>query len=708
MRVPRKNPEINDAIELLQYHLIEANGVPSAAWTLLTADEREWVDTEIERALDLRYYLENYHFITTENGVLKALYPFWDHQEIVYEAVQQEWAENGYCKLIILKPRQLGMSTWTAAAMFHRTIMTPHCFTMLIGQNDRTSEHIYKMSLKAYDNLPWWLRPEYIYKTKSGAIEFQRADERERMMDPGLGSAIQVSPATQVSGIAIGRSVRCLHMSEASRYPSDEIWEADIKPSMNASDTFAIVESTGFGRQGLFYEMWGAAEDGDNDFRPIFLPIYKVRKYFLPIKGEFKLTSEEETFNERVLKEQHYQIPDEFWNFRRRGMRAAKRGGNKAGFLESYPLTPAEAFQSSGLCAFDRDSLEFQSLNCAVKPLWAGEISLISVEPPRFNTDGIEKIEPDFILPKRKSGRGGYRLHVWEMPEKGETYEESVDVALGNGGDYTVIQVWRAGSGREPDTQVAEWWGWIPPRRAAHVAAAIGLWYNAAEIAVEYMKDGVTTGNELRDLEYPNLYRPQKRDRIANQATNYLHWETNSKTRDEIIGCMNEALLDKTVVIRSEDLLDEMTDFAAMDIGGKVEGQGNNDDGCMSAMIGLFTLREATRHMKGVSDDVRRSQDDTPYIWGVYDNFMRQRGQYNTKAQAEKVMDGRPGWKVAPVMIMQANTIFSPIFDRVGPEHDLHYRHGVPSDQITPDLVYAYKSAMGNFGAQTEEFGEDW
>ena len=86
-------------------------------------------------------------------------------------------------------------------------------------------------------------------------------------------------------------------------------------------------------------------------------------------------------------------------------------------------------------------------------------------------------------------------------------------------------------------------------------------------MAVEYAKDGITTANELRDMDYPNLYRPQWKDKLTHQASNYLHWFTNQKTRDEIIGCMNEALLDHTVVIRDRDLLDEMIDFAAVDGG---------------------------------------------------------------------------------------------------------------------------------------------
>ena len=708
MRVPRKDPALNDAIDVLQDHYIRCDQDISRAWAELPRDGLVFIESEVKKALDLRYYLENYHFITTEDGILKSLYPFWDHQEIVYQAMCEEWAEKGCCKIIVLKPRQTGISVWTAAAIFHRTITTPHCFSMIVAQNEVTSEHIYKLSLNAYANLPWWLRPEYMYKTKKGAIEFQRADEKERMVDPGLGSALQVSPATQTSGVAIGRTLRALHASEVSRWPNDEIYENDIKPSMNALDTLQVFESTGYGRQGLFYDQWCSAVDGDNDMRPVWIPVYKVKKYYMPIKGPFELADDEKTFNERIKKEEKFEIPDEFWNFRRTRLRAAKRSGTKAGFLESYPLTPNEAFQSSGLCSFDRDSLEWQEMNKVCKPLYAGEINLVSMEPPRVNTNDIMPVGDDEILPRRKSGRGGKRFHIWEMPQTGDTYYVSGDVALGNGGDYSQCTVYRAGQGIEPDTMVATWWGWIPPKKFAHVVAAIGLFYNGSEVAVEYMKDGITTGNELRDMDYPNLYRPQFKDRLTHQASNYLHWLTNSKTRDEIIGCMNEALLDRTVIMRDADLLDECIDFAAMETGGRSEGQGNNDDGVMTAMIGLYCLRETTKHLK--TSAATEAQRDTGelHVYGVYDNLMRQRGQHNTQAEADAMIKGKPGWRVVPILVCNANTLFSPIFDAMGPESELYSKHGMHSTQILPDVVYAFRNATQLAGRASDEYNNDW
>jgi len=482
-RVLRKDNTLNDAIELLDQYYIRAGNNVSDALDLILAESPgalAFIYTETERCLDQRYYLENYHCISDENGNFRALWPWWDHQEILYEAMQEEWTEFGYCKVIVLKPRQTGISVWTAGTMFHRTIFTPHSFTMMVAQNPVVSAALQKMCLNAYDALPWWLRPDYLYKTKGDAIQFQRQDEKERIINPGLGSTIQVSHAGKATGVAIGRSIRNFHGSECSRWPQNDVFQSDIKPSMNANDTYGVMESTGLGRNGFFYDWWQGSVEGDTGWRPVFIPVYKVKKYYLPIRlkgdAQFTLNDDEVAFSARIQKEEKFTIPVEFWNFRRQGVRAAKRGDGKAGFLESYPITPAEAFQGSGLCAFDAESIERQQMRYVCKPIYAGEISLDedNVTPNPM----IREVADDEVLSKRKGERPSDRLWIWVLPEKGATYYASMDTALGvKEGDFSCVQIFRAGSGQEKDEQVAEWVGHVPPLLFARIGAALAYWY---------------------------------------------------------------------------------------------------------------------------------------------------------------------------------------------------------------------------------------
>ena len=691
MAVIRKINALNDAIEYLNQPFVRAGNDVQTAMQSLSPDELSFITEETSKCFDLRYYLENYYCIRDEDGNFRTLFPWWDHQEIVYEAMNEEFADHGFCKMIVLKPRQTGLTTWTAAAMFHRTVMNPHTYTMLVAQDPERSANMYSMCINAYQALPWWLRPESQYQTKGDAIVFQRKDDMQRLIDPGLGSTIQCSHAQKSSGVAIGRTIRNAHFSEVSRWPSADVFHADIDPSMKARDTFGIMESTGFGRNGLMYEWWQGSEEGDTGWRPLFIPVYKVRKYYLPIKGPFEKTPEEEKFTERISTETGFTIPDEFWNFRRRGLKSARRGNGKSGFLESYPITPTEAFQSSGMCAFDRECLEDQQLKNVCRPIWAGDIVLDGDDQtPRPH---LREVGDREVLAKRKGSNPTDLLHVWLMPQPGSVYYVAADSALGvKEGDYSCAQVMRVGAANEPDEQAAEWLGHRSPGQFARVVAALGYWYNGAEIAIEYQGPGTTVGDKVKDLDYPALYRPQHRDRVGNTMGVHLHWLTTIKTRDGIIGTLNEALIEDSVIVHSEDLIDESIDFASMNGGGRFEGQDNNDDVVMSFMICLYCARETQQYLKASPATAQvRAGDINNY--GVFDEFGRQLGMYSSKALAEAQLKGRKGWTAQPILVCKANTVWSPIFHGDGAESELRFTHGMPSTAIIPDVVNPYRAS---------------
>lgn len=718
---PRRDRYLNEIIESLNQPLIQSGNDIREAWSRLSGSEMEWISQEVEKCLDTLYFLENYYLIRTEQGVIKTFFPLMKQQEIAYEVIIEEQGKGGQCLVIILKPRQTGISTLISAWMFHRTVFQPHTYTMSMAHDKEASTNIYKMMVRGYDFMPWWMKPGITYNREGEYIEFQNPDEKQRITNPGLGSAIQIANAQRMTGVAIGRTIRNLHASEVAKWPENSgIFTSDIEPSMNALDEFGVMESTAFGRNGLFYNHWRGSEAGDTGWRPLFIPVYKCPKYFLPVKQDFRLTEEEEKFNEKILREEKYAIRNTFWAWRRRRLRGAIAStGAPWEHYEAYPITPLEAFQSSGICAFDRNSLMYQlNTNCC-KPIRAGEISL--VEPFTagiVNTDLMNEVADDEQLPLRKGEKGDLkhdRLWVWELPEAGETYYVSGDTGLGvQDGDYSVCEVFRCGVGRDPDVQVAEWWGHCPPHQFAQICAALGYWYksldSSSEVAVEYQGPGITTGDKLVDpIEYPNLYRPRHKDRVSNQFTPFFHWLTTMKTRDLLITTMNEALLARSVIIRSEMLIDEMFDFASL--GGRFEGQENHDDGVMSAQICLYCLRETTNHVKSAASDSRKERSAPGDInqYGVFDNLMRQRGMYQDRAIADKMIEGKKGWKVQPVLICNANTLTSPIYDRDGAEHQLRFKHGVPAHEILPELVSSYRQAMNrpsfaNDGDESEEW----
>src|SRR5277367_219503 len=351
MRIPRRDPTLNDKLELLDEHFLLQNSEIQRAWDMLDLTELDFIDGEIERCItDRRYYLENYHVIRDEQGQVKTMYPFLDQQETIFDALMKGWNRDGCFRGIVLKPRQTGGTTFVGAIIFHRTIFESQVFSAIMAQNEETTAELWRRTNYAYDALPWWLRPERGSVQMERHMMFQRMDEKRRAADPGLDSTLIVSNAQKKAGVLIGRTVRAIHCSEVSWWPPDpEIWSSDIEPSLNARDGLAIMESTAHGRSGLFYNMWNAAERGQSDWTPIFIPVYKVRKYSIPLKvGEqLILTEYEQALRTSVKEQDNFTIPLAFFKWRRKKIQSVIHStGSDESHAESYPTTPIEAFIS--------------------------------------------------------------------------------------------------------------------------------------------------------------------------------------------------------------------------------------------------------------------------------------------------------------------------------------------------------------------------
>lgn len=719
MRLHRQDPLLNEAIAALDGRLSEAKKLlpksnledqTAAAWSLLSPVEVAFVKDEVAHCIDDRvYFLGNYHVIQPEMGILTCLHPLYDHQSQVEEALTQNIAKDGQSRIITLKPRQSGLTEYCNGVMCWRTFLVPHAYTISVAQAPDVAAHIQRKVQIAYDALPWWMKSERKYVTKGEYLEFSRKDEGRRSSDPGLGSVFVTTHAQRTSGIAIGRTTRSLHMSEVSRWPSGECYSSDIEPSMNASDTIAFAESTAYGNEGFYYNLWEEAMEGDSDWTPVFLAAYRAKKYSLPLKPSqlpFKLDKAEQAFTEKVKREEKFQISNEFWNWRRRRIKSSiARTSFPYAHYESYPITPQEAFQSSGQGAFPRHKLDEQQQANVCNPIWVGEIGYqgMNAAPKLFlnhmlDDNGQYK---DIALEKRELTN---RFYLWEMPDPREAYYVGVDVGDGIvGGDFSVAEIMRAGHGNNPDVQVGEWVGYEAPIAFAKIVYAIGFWFNKCEVAVEYAREGMTTANELMNvLEYPSIYWPRNDDRVKGQFAAYRHWQTTSKTKPGLLVRMNETLLEDAIVIRSQYALDELR--RCVKDGITFSGLGGHDDAAVSLCIALYCLRQTMPELR-VQATSGDPKNQTPSrdarmsggaaVYGVYDNLFRLRSQTPDLLKAQAFIEKNPGYQIKKIMVSKANTSWSSIHHGTGIESEIYRQGGVDSWSITPNLVTAYQDATG-------------
>jgi hypothetical protein len=282
-------------------------------------------------------------------------------------------------------------------------------------------------------------------------------------------------------------------------------------------------------------------------------------------------------------------------------------------------------------------------------PKWQGEIDLDNKRNPALHGA--------YLRPGQKPGlqkTHGTRLFIWQMPEEGESYYIGADVAHGlEGGNFSCAQVIKIGRGPEPDTQVAEWHGWINPDPYADVLAGLGWLYNTAQVCVECNDVGLSTNSRLmRVLEYENLYQWKHFDKIKNFTTDFLGWYTNSKTRDQIIAKFRTALDDETITIYSEGLIDECQDFAQDDSGSRFEAQEGDDDRVFAIMIAYFCAHDSD--------------------YGVEASLQPRKKSINERTPRD------PDWN---------NTDYSPIHDKPGLRQQMFYERDIPAEVIMYDTI---------------------
>lgn len=181
------------------------------------------------------------------------------------------------------------------------------------------------------------------------------------------------------------------------------------------------------------------------------------------------------------------------------------------------------------------------------------------------------------------------QLRMYKPPEAGGFYVCGVDVSEGvYGGDYSVATIWDRKTGEE----VAMYRGLLPPDILGTKLDTWGRKYNNALMAVEINNHGLTTLTILKQKIYPSLYfRPAKLETIANASSDKMGWKTTKVTREILIDDLSQAVRDGELIIRSKELLDEMSVMVYDDRGKAIAQESFHDDCIFAAGVGLQAFK---------------------------------------------------------------------------------------------------------------------
>ncbi len=347
---------------------------------------------------------------------------------LVANLAQREFEATRGRQNIVLKARQMGITTWVAGRFFLKTITARGVLTVQVAQTREAAEGIFRIVQRFWECLPEMYKdgPLRLSRSNAGQMVFAELDSEYRV----------VSASDENAGR--GLTMQNLHCSEVARWPGDAgATLAGLRAAL-APGGEMVMESTPNGAYGAFHEEWGrAAETG-------------VVRHFLPWWWEERYVSSPVTYfkDDETELVRRFGLTAEQIGFRR-GLEASYRGLRAQEFAEDAET----CFKATGECCFEVEAIEGR----------------------------MAEVGAPFAM------RRGGALLVWLPPVTGKEYLLGVDTAGGGaGGDYAAVQVIE----RESGLQCAELRERLGALELARTVAALAREYNGALVAVERNNHG--------------------------------------------------------------------------------------------------------------------------------------------------------------------------------------------------------------------------
>lgn len=619
--------------------------------TMRRAEEiRRWVQNEQSLCtIDASYWESRYAYITDNAS---NIYKFQNRksQEVFDSIIAQFDEDEVAIELLILKARQLGVSTKVALKFLHRLLFLANTQAVMASINADKSELLGRMIQVCLERLPWWLIPRV-------------TTDRIKLTEFDNGSILAVQSGSQATGIAQGWTPTLVHISEIGDIPNPKkvLEEGLFKATHSTRKLFAVYEGTGNGNTGWQADKWRACKEGYPQGRsrlcPIFLswptapdqypepdwikkfpipggwaPNAATRKHVLRCELYIRNTS----YLSKIMGKDWKMPRQQQWYWEFNYMEAVATHTQKV-WLSQMPADDIEALQGKNDTVFD-DAIIVQADRLRKKDFQDWAITGDSID------DGFEprddEIDYSDSSPARKriewtSHRGQKyewvmvplkpcdedneraalgRVRVWQEPTKGYDYTFGIDTADGLGHDdedRSVLSVAHSVTGESCDEQVCEFvHNKVNSPQMVGFAACLAAWYSQGEHGAKiWTKDprGVKFCIEQRErpgddcqlqlkLMGFNFHHVNTSYDIKNPKETRGHIEgfrTNTTTRPLLTGRFVDAMTNGWYKPNSKWLIAECKDWERKTLASgktKMDHQsGKHDDRIMAAAMSYFS-----------------------------------------------------------------------------------------------------------------------
>ena len=477
----------------------------------------------------------------------------------------------------VLKGRQQGFTSVITAIQLSFAIVRKNFsgFTMA-DRTDNTMAIFNDKARVVYDRLPEELKPS------------EKFNSRNEMFFDKLNSSWRIATATDQVGRS--RTLNFVHFSEVAFY---ECNLSDLQAGIGEAITAGAIQvyettANGFNQakdlwdsescHNLFYEWWRSPEYRSTEYEYLETqdPWLIERKKVLEAKG-----CDKEQITWYCKKYDSYL--------------------DKNTIKQEYPITPTEAFVSSGDCVFDKEAINNQIARCvSLQAPRRGYFTYKKEAIPIPNSEGV-MVDVEWKIKDIEfvESRDGY-IFLHEEPrvkvKDGEIthkapYSLGGDTA-GTGKDYFTGKVI---CNLDDKTVATLHKQYIDEDLYAEQMYCLGKYYHDALIGIEINYSRQPTRILQKKYNYPNLYMRERLYGASDRSVMDYGFETTSRTKPIIIGELVELMRNNPYIEEDIPTLKEMTTFVKKE-NGKLEAiDGCHDDLVMAKAIAHFISKKQTR-----------------------------------------------------------------------------------------------------------------
>jgi len=606
----------------------------------LAPDEIEWIRNErLISALDYSYWAERYAVILDFTDRLTRYTPNVAQRMLTDIDAELE-REGRAIERANLKARRLGVSLDAELKLAHRVLFQPNVNALIASSRPQKSEKMSIMMERAWRAQPWFLMPSATRPSKDWP--WGRYVVGELIEFEAMDSGVSIQHGAQFSGVARGDTPTVYHCSEVAEWlnAKEAIDASLIRAVIPTRWVFGVIEGTGAGKSGWWYETWLHSkahwQDGTARLMPVFLPwyvgtdIYPTRDERRHIPPDWQPQPEtiqhankaKDFVSQYDLLRKHlgsnWEMPREqmWWWEKTRAEYKAKR--ELGVFYSEVAADDLEAFNNPNPSVFDAELIMIYK-SSVQRP--AGVYALDGPSgfiDPKFkpakhqidrNREPVRLGDDVVLRPLRFSvavnEEPAGRIFVWHPPEDGYEFGLGVDCSMGIGLDNTAIEALRKGTMHANDAQAAEF-------VSSHLNAlqslpwchALARWYSVkinGELrqplwCIETAAGGYLLQLELRKLRWTRFHkwlRAYDAKTLDKAKANLLGWATTGWSRDGLISKLMEYIANGWIELNSPWFVDEMEDLEADEERRKIAAaQGKRDDRIMGLAMILFSLHD--------------------------------------------------------------------------------------------------------------------